>query len=90
MFDHLNQAAWDWTPADTALADAMSTYWTNFAKTGDPNGTGVPAWPAFAGSKAVLYLGDTIRVGGTPNRAKLGAFDAVYADIRGAPVPGTQ
>jgi para-nitrobenzyl esterase len=32
------------TPAKQALADKVSTYWTNFAKTGNPNGKGLPEW----------------------------------------------
>ena len=32
-----------------ALKATMSTYWTNFARTGNPNGTGVPAWAGFKG-----------------------------------------
>ena len=33
-----------WTDVDRALADAMSSYWVNFASTGDPNGAGLPVW----------------------------------------------
>ena len=33
------------TPGDRAISETVSTYWTNFAKHGDPNGAGVPVWP---------------------------------------------
>ena len=35
-----------WTEWDEELADKMSSYWANFMKTGDPNGEGLPVWPA--------------------------------------------
>jgi len=51
------------TEGDRALTEAMMTYWTNFARTGDPNGPGVPEWPAYSVDRDVwLDLNHSIRV----------------------------
>jgi para-nitrobenzyl esterase len=85
VFDHLDQSPWRWTKADRQVADEMSTYWVNFAKSGDPNGPGLPQWPAFTSTAAknVLYISDPITAGGVPNITSLSVFDAVYSAVRG-------
>jgi para-nitrobenzyl esterase len=42
------------TKKDVAMGRAMSAYLVNFAKQGDPNGGGLPAWPRYAGDKDVI------------------------------------
>jgi len=47
-----------WRPEDKALSDLMSSYWANFARSGDPNGTGLPGWPAYDSKQhySVMHL----------------------------------
>src|SRR5438445_11906798 len=41
-------------PKDEAVAKMINTYWANFAKTGDPNGPGLPKWPRYEPSKGEI------------------------------------
>jgi para-nitrobenzyl esterase len=80
-FDNLATRKWPWQKQDRVLADAMSSYWTNFAKTGNPNGGKLPRWPAFDGKNGneVMHLGDTIAVGPVEHQAGLDFFAKVFA-----------
>jgi para-nitrobenzyl esterase len=47
-----------WTADDFKVSDEMSTYWTNFAKSGNPNGNGLPDWRPYNGQDGypVMHL----------------------------------
>ncbi len=49
FFNNLRMLDRPWEPLDRQLADMMSSYWANFATGGNPNGAGLPEWPAYDG-----------------------------------------
>ncbi len=86
VFDHLDQEPWRWTKADRRVAEEMSTYWVNFARSGNPNGPSLPAWPAFTNTdNRVLYISDPITTDRVANIKSLSVFDTVYTSVRGKP-----
>jgi para-nitrobenzyl esterase len=69
-----------WTDEDRQVADTMSSYWVNFAATGDPNGKGLPKWIAYEDNKNknAMEFGDKAAMGPAPDEAKLAVFQAYY------------
>ncbi len=52
-----------WRPEDRELSEEMIDYWTNFARSGDPNGKRLPHWPRFDMEKQLIRLDRTITSG---------------------------
>jgi para-nitrobenzyl esterase len=70
---------------DHNLGDAVSSYWVNFAKTGDPNGAGLPQWPAYnPANDNVMEFGDQVSVATHVNQAGLNFFDVYYESLAAA------
>jgi para-nitrobenzyl esterase len=83
VFGNLVPANLNWTDLDRRVADALSSYWANFAASGNPNGKGLPVWPAYGtGSGRRMVLGDKIEIEPEPDKAKLEFFDTYYSGIK--------
>ena len=68
---------------DLALSRMISTYDLNFAKTGDPNGNGLPPWPAFTADHAQVMVFDAQPSARSyPILAKLQVFDPFFERLR--------
>jgi para-nitrobenzyl esterase len=79
VFMHLDPSDPNTSPSDLEISQDMATYWTNFAKYGDPNGEGVPEWPAFSDDNPdVMYLGPAPHIGPVPSAESLEVLDDYF------------
>lgn len=85
VFQHLNTSRGlrgqrTITKSDQDISEAMAAYWTNFAKYGDPNGDGLPEWPAFSDDNpVVMHFSQTPHTGAVPDAESLKALDAYFS-----------
>jgi para-nitrobenzyl esterase len=80
VFGNLDTRLGPPSAADLALSERISSYWVNFAKTSDPNGPDLPAWPVFnETTQQVLYFDGTIVAKPLPNQPQLQALNDYYS-----------
>jgi para-nitrobenzyl esterase len=66
--------------SEAALSDRMMNYWANFARSGDPNGPGLPNWPVFTEyTQQVMYFDGTVGAKPMPNTAQLQVLNDYYS-----------
>ena len=76
VFGNTDLVGIHWEDWDHEIADLLSSYWTNFAKTGDPNGEGLPEWPRYeTDGDLALVVRDEVRVEAGLWKQKLDALD---------------
>jgi para-nitrobenzyl esterase len=70
-------------PEEKALSELMSACWINFARNGNPNGSGLPVWPAFdEKEQKTMFFDKTPSARPHPNADKIRAFDVYFAKLR--------
>lgn len=69
-----------WRTEDRQLSEQLQNYWTNFAKTGDPNSAGLPVWPAYnaAGGWQVMHLNAVSEAKPDAQRARYEFLEQVW------------
>ena len=87
VFDALASQRWQVRPSDRQLARSMAAYWTNFAKSGDPNGEGLAPWPQYRATAPgqppqVMQLGSKLRAAPERGVGALHAIDALFQSFR--------
>jgi para-nitrobenzyl esterase len=68
-----------WDADDRKVSETMSGYFANFIKTGNPNGPGLPEWPAYSANKGYMRmrLGVESKAEPEPDRARYLVLDAI-------------
>jgi para-nitrobenzyl esterase len=89
VFRNLHASTWPTDDMDQAAMQLVSAYWLAFARTGDPNGDGRPAWPTYAAKadKLIDFTNAGPVAKKTPDAAVLDAIGAIRDQAKASPPP---
>lgn len=79
VFGHVNPKSQEASSTDEDVSETIMTYWTNFAKNGDPNGPDVPVWMPYTKKKhAVMHFHQKAVMGTVPSEPSMKVLDKYY------------
>ena len=79
-FNNVGTVGVGWNDRDHQLSEELSSYWVNFARTGNPNGEGLPEWPAYdaTAEQAIEFATSGTAATSKVRAEKLDLFDEFY------------
>ena len=78
VFGALDSKKAAWTPEDRKTSEVVADYWANFIKKGNPNGSGLPKWPAFNKTHEVMHLAAASHAAPEQHRDRYEFLDRFY------------
>ena len=80
VFGALDSKKAAWGPEDRKASEEVVAYFANFIKKTDPNGRGLPKWPAFGKTREVMHLDATCQAKPEEHRDRYEFLDALFAN----------
>ncbi|OYU93975.1 MAG: carboxylesterase [Bacteroidetes bacterium B1(2017)] len=79
VFGHTDPKSRIKTDTDESISEAMMSYWTNFAKYGNPNGSNLPVWKEYTKKNhAVMHLKQSPKMGTVPSEESLKVLEKYF------------
>ena len=78
VFGALDSKKAAWAPEDRKASEEIAAYFANFIKKGNPNGGGLPKWPAFGKTHQVMHLDAVCHAAPEEHRNRYEFLDSFY------------
>jgi len=79
VFDNLDLIGIGWNDEDRDLSATVADYWVSFARNGNPNADGLPAWPVYDPADDSVQVFDTdVRSAVHPRKEQLDHLERLY------------